>query len=153
MSCRTITAIALCLVTLVTGSLGLGSRKVLCMDGDGHYAIEAAGHAPHGGCHAEDADDDHHRAAGTGTQIAAGVDGSHDTACSDTTLANSSLQRQTNGSDASRFLQPTAELPAWTVPLARSSAPLALAARGAGRSTGTPLRAELASLRAIILRS
>ncbi len=49
------TTLAICFAVLVGSSLGLNKGMVLCMDGDGHVALESA-HEQHLRCHDEGAD-------------------------------------------------------------------------------------------------
>lgn len=49
------TTLAICLAVLIGSSLGLNKGMVLCIDGDGHLALESA-HEQHLRCHEEGSD-------------------------------------------------------------------------------------------------
>lgn len=49
------TSLTICFAVLIGSGLGLNKGMVLCIDGDGHLALESA-HVEHARCHAEDAD-------------------------------------------------------------------------------------------------
>jgi hypothetical protein len=51
------TSLLVCFAVLAGSSLGLNRGMVICIDGDGHLALESA-HAQHARCHEEDSD--HH---------------------------------------------------------------------------------------------
>ena len=52
---RVATSLAVCLAVLASSVLGLSRGMVLCIDGDGHYALESA-HARHVECHQDGSD-------------------------------------------------------------------------------------------------
>ena len=145
---RSILALFLSVLVLLTGGSGLGSGMVVCTDADGCVALERP-HAGHDGCHHENHDSDgggqYH-----GGWVAAEEGGGP---CADTAGVTTGLRREAAAPDFSRlepvaFGATTPAGPADVMGPARGGAALAFddaAADGALREDA------LARLRAVVL--
>ena len=139
--------LTLSLVVFACGSLGVSNGLVLCVDGHGHFAVEAP-HLKHAQNHAEDADHephDHDRDADHGNL--------HDLlgTCSDSFLTVQNLERASPTGIAAQhqLLAPCLCLPACLV---GGVAPFAVTdGLGIPAFRGGTARAEIASLRCVVL--
>ena len=143
MTFRVATSLAVCLAVLAGSVLGLARGMVLCVDGDGHYALESA-HVRHVECH-EDRNDHlpHERPADSEhSELHAALD-----ACFDATAGGPHVRAATPQSLRSGNAPATPFLTASDVGLEAAFRQ----ARAVAASSLAPLRADLARLSGIIL--
>jgi hypothetical protein len=141
---RAVVSLVIAIAVLTAGALGLNRGLVLCVDVEGHIALESS-HVRHAHDHSEGADHEPHNLAG-------GSD--HDElhaamgSCSDAGVGKG--ESRSGSSVVSRGVD-TAPLPAPIASARLSGSSAAQARIAAGDSWGSTAHPELAILRAVVL--
>jgi hypothetical protein len=141
---RPVISLAACLAILVSGVLGLSRGMVLCYDGAGHLALEAA-HALHTDSHEQGGDHAHHEspAGGDHTELHAAQG-----ECSDASLGSVTPRPSESGAPRAVDL---AAAPFAAVVLPDLRPPVGPAGTVTGHFWGSAGRVELACIRATVL--
>ena len=135
---------AVCFAVLIGSTLGLNRGMVLCIDGDGHYALESA-HIQHAECHEEGTDHLPHEFSSDAehAELHAGLE-----TCFDAAVGSVHLR-----SAKTPLLRPCDFPPAPYVILPNHALLLSSSGlcSGTDAASSPPLRPEIACLSAIVL--